>query len=277
MKVEINKLKRSINIWFWVIIVYATFINIFVIKATPELIALQFALFTLLFRKKHFSNFLKDWFPFIGLFLLFELLRGFADNLSPFFNTTLFWIYRAELSLFPTLPTIYLQHRFLENSWVLIVALLFYTSFFYYSFLVAYILWLKNRLLFLEYIRLFLILSFIGLVFFFLIPTAPPWYTAIELEIEIKRPVYQNVLKLHESTLLYYFLYANPVAALPSMHVAWPMFTSLFIIKKGQHKSRYLLLVIPLMIGFSVILTGEHFLLDVIAGCLLACLVNRLK
>jgi len=59
------------------------------------------------------------------------------------------------------------------------------------------------------------------------------------------------------------------------------MYTTLFLIKEFKKKWLYLLFTMPLMIGFSVVLTGEHFLIDVIAGYLFAILViiflNELK
>ena len=258
------------NFWFWFALLYISIQNLLVFKATPEIIALQFAILILFLRRNQFHKYLKDWLPFIGFFLLYEFLRGFADNYSPFYETTLFWIYRVEKALFPVLPTVYLQAKFMGNALVLNLAYFFYSIFFYYSFLAAFIIWLKNQRDFVDYSRKLIVMSFIGLLFFFLIPTAPPWLVAEKFTVPIERPIYQNMTLYRHGTLLYHFVKKNPVAALPSLHVAWPMFTSLFLIKKFKQRYSYLLLIIPLAIGFSVVLTGEHFLLDVIAGYLLA-------
>ena len=275
---HINKLKNS-KVWLGMVILYMSFMNIFVLKTTPELIVLQFALIILISKKMYFNKFMKDWLPYVGLFFLYEFLRGFADNLSPFYNITLYWIYNIEASIFKTLPTTTLQDLFLENPLVLNLSLLFYTSFFYYSFLVAFILWYKNGELFTRYRNRFLLLSFASLLVFFLIPTAPPWFVAKIQEIAIRRPVYQETILKNFIGLSFwsYFVYGNPVAALPSLHTAWPAFTSLFLIKEFKEKKYYLTLIIPLMIGFSVVLTGEHFLIDIVAGWIFAVLALNIN
>lgn len=269
---SIKKQIHKTNIWLAVILIYVSIINLFVIKSTPEIIAIQFAFLIIVFRKTQFRKFTKQWFPFIALFLVYEFLRGIVDNISPFYEITLLWIFNLEKIIFPKLPTVYLQEIFLDNQVVLNLAIFFYTIFFYYSFLTAFIIWLKKPELFNKYARQLLTISFVGLAIFFFIPTAPPWFVAKYYGAEIGRPIYQDTIlaSFSELSLYNYFIYGNPVAALPSLHVAWPAFTSFFLIKEFKKKKYYLSLIIPIMIGFSIVLTGEHFVLDVIAGFVLA-------
>ena len=270
-----NSFKKLINnnfFWLLVFLFYLSIINLFIIHSTPEVIAIQFAIVIFLFNKRRFNSFKKDWVPFIGLFFLYELIRGFVDDLSPFYSHTLTWAYNFELSIFKKLPTIYLQEILSENIYILNISLLFYTSFFYYSFLIGFLIWLKNKKLFLEYKNKFLLLSYTGMIFFFLIPTAPPWLISQEIKLGIEKLIYHKTVinSIPNSTIFYYFVYGNPVAAFPSLHTAWPAFTSLFLIRNLKKKICYLTLIVPLMISFSVIYTGEHFVIDVIAGWLFA-------
>ena len=276
MKKIVSKLNN--RFWFIVILFYLSFINLVVIKSTPEIIALQFAALVLVFQKKVLRKFAKSWVPFVGFFLLYELLRGYADNLSPFTKTTLYFVHNLEEKIFPIIPTTYLQEKFFFNKFVLNLSLFFYTIFFYYSFLTAFIIWLKKRELFESYSRKFILLSFIGLALFFLIPTAPPWYVSKTTDFNILRLIYEQTIISHFSgvSLYQHFIYGNPVAAFPSLHVAWPAFTSLFLVKHFENKINYVFLIIPVAISFSVVLTGEHYLIDVIAGWLLAGLVTYL-
>jgi len=266
---------KNLFFWFLIIIGYISFINIFVIKTTPEFLLIQFAFITTVFLTSRLKDYAIDWIPFIGFFLLYEFLRGFADDLSPFRTLTLLWIYKLEQAIFGTLPTLSLQQLFGENKLIINISLFFYALFFYYSFLTAFIIWIYNRNLFKEYANKFLLLSITGLVFFFLIPTAPPWLIEKSENLGIRRIIYEgNILDNYVILTLYnYLFHGNEVAALPSLHSAWPMFTSLFIVKKFKNRFRYLLLIIPLMVGFSVVLSGEHFILDVLFGFFLAYLV----
>ncbi len=277
MNKQRKKTHDPLNAWFLVVITYLSIVNLFVLKTSPEIITLQFAMLIIIFKKSRSKQYLKTWLPFIAIFLGYEFLRGIIDDISPFYSNTLYWVYQAENYLFKKLPTIYLQEIFLDNKLVLNISLFFYTTFFYYSFLVGLLIWLKKPSLFKKYSRVFLAMSYISLIFFFLIPTAPPWFVANELGIDIKRSIFNETILDHLSvfSLYEYFIYNNPVAAMPSLHTAWPAFTSLFLIKEFNNKFYYLFLTVPLMIGFSVVLTGEHFLLDVIAGWILVIVILK--
>lgn len=273
-----NKLIKKFNkadisdISLAVVLVYISVLNLFVIHTTPEIIFVQLLFLLFLFKKSRSKNFVKTWMPFIALFVLYEFIRGFVDDYSPFYSHTLYVVYNLENSIFKTLPTTYLQSSFLNNQIVINILLFFYMSFFYYSFFVAFVVWAKTKKLFSLYAKGFLFLSGIGLLSFFLIPTAPPWFVSEELGVKISRLAFENTLLTNYAgvTLYRYFVYGNAVAAMPSLHTAWPAFTSLFLIKHFHKKIFYISLLVPLMISFAVVFMGEHFLLDVFAGWLFA-------
>jgi inositol phosphorylceramide synthase catalytic subunit len=259
------------TIAFGTILLYVSYLNFFVIKATPEIIFLQFIYIAVIYKKVSSRKFFIEWLPFILFFMLYEFVRGFADDLSPFGHSTLFIIYHLELSMFHALPTIYLQKLFLTNGIILNTALFFYSSFFYYSFLTGLLIWLFKPKFFKDYFKRFLLMSFVGVLCYFLFPTAPPWFVEDTFHIGIKRILYENtILGSFSGVSLYrYFVFGNAVAAFPSLHTAWTAFTSMYLIKNLGRK--YIpTIIIPIMVGFSVVLTGEHFLLDVIAGFALA-------
>jgi membrane-associated phospholipid phosphatase len=264
---------------FGIILLYITYLNIFVFRTTPELIFSQFVLLVVIFRKVRIKSFVTQWLPFISLFLLYEFLRGVVDQLSPFYSTTLYWVYYWEKSAFRELPTITLQRLILPESFINNISLLFYTSFFYYSFLGAFIIWLKKPNLFSLYSKQFIILTYICLIFFFLMPSSPPWLSANKFQLPIVRYIYETtaISNLESMTFYSYFVGNNLVAAFPSLHVAWPMFTTLFVIKHFKSKMLLFLLIVPVAIGFSVVLSGEHYIVDIIAGWLIAAAVLYLS
>lgn len=272
---KIGQLIFSPNVGFFLIITYVSFINLFVIKTTPELIFLQFAILVVLFRRFKSKKFLTVWVPFIALFVLYEWLRGYVDNVSPFYETTLYWVYDAESAIFGRLLTSDLQRIFSHGSLITQVSIFFYSMFFYFSFLIAFVVWLKREDKFRAYFFQFLVLTYVSLLVFFLVPTAPPWMVAQERGLEFGRYLAQrNILaSFSYLQLYYYFVYGNPVAALPSLHFAWPFFSVLFLVKNFKNRFLYLLFVVPFMIAFSIVLTGEHYLIDILLSFLLVIAV----
>jgi len=270
---------RSPKFWFVIMLIYISFLNFLALKTTPEAIFLQYFVLIIVFLRFRAHDFIHSWLPFIGLFLLYEFLRGFADDISPFKDITLFWVNNFEITLFGKLPTKILQDAFAQNFVLVNTSLFFYTLFFYYSFFVGFVFWLKAPDKFGEYFKRFLLVSFAGLLLFFFIPTAPPWYVDAIEELGIERLIYNGwIMRQFSSLSLYqYFIYGNAVAALPSLHSAWPMFTSLYLIKTLKTKLRFLFLVIPLMIGFSVVLAAEHYVIDVVVAFLLAYIVFKIN
>jgi len=268
--------KQSVNkhsqIWLIFILFYISFMSLFVLRVSAEIFAIYFFIIVVGFRRALISRFAKHWIPFIGFFFLYEFIRGYVDDISPFYNTTLLWIYKLESLMFKELPTAFLQRIFLENRFIVNFSLFFYASFYYFPFFSAFAIWLNNTKKFEKFALKFLLLSFIGLIFFFLIPTAPPWLVDHNLNLGLERVIYTDTIlkQIAGVSIFYYFVYGNAVAALPSLHTAWPVFTALFLIKEYKSKIFYILLIVPIMISFSVVLSAEHFLLDVVAGWLLA-------
>jgi membrane-associated phospholipid phosphatase len=66
--------------------------------------------------------------------------------------------------------------------------------------------------------------------------------------------------------------FADPVAAVPSLHSAYPMLLALFFWKTAR-RWRWLLAWYPLAMGFTLVYTGEHFVIDVLLGWLYALVV----
>lgn len=273
---NLRKLLKSDGspIFFGLILLYFSYINFFVLRSTPELIFLQFVILILIYKKIRGKEFLKGWLPFIGLFVLFEFLRGWVDDLSPFYDKVLYWGYDLEILIFGRLPTLALQEKLAGNRQLLSVSVFFYTTFFYYSFLIAFLVWLNKPQLYHKYVKGFLILTYIGLLIHFLLPTAPPWMVNQERNLGIQRLIYDKsvISKMGWLSIYKYFVGGNAVAAMPSLHVAWPMFSTFFLIKETRKKIFYLLLSVPLGIAFAIVFTGEHYIVDVLAGWFLAAI-----
>jgi membrane-associated phospholipid phosphatase len=62
----------------------------------------------------------------------------------------------------------------------------------------------------------------------------------------------------------------NPVAAMPSLHAAYPVMLLLFFWGAGRRVRAGLALYAAAM-GFALVYSGEHFVSDILAGWALAC------
>jgi membrane-associated phospholipid phosphatase len=67
---------------------------------------------------------------------------------------------------------------------------------------------------------------------------------------------------------------SNPVAAMPSLHTAFAVLVALMIGARLRSRWRYLLALYPVAMGFTLVYTGEHYVLDLIAGVVYALVVH---
>lgn len=104
----------------------------------------------------------------------------------------------------------------------------------------------------------------IGLVFFALYPVAPPrladpssFFDSLELSKSYKVLQPQGIV--------------NRYAALPSFHVGWNLLAAVAMWNaKGLHRLRPIAVLMPIAMMVSVVLTANHWVVDVFAGALIA-------
>jgi membrane-associated phospholipid phosphatase len=64
---------------------------------------------------------------------------------------------------------------------------------------------------------------------------------------------------------------ANQLAAMPSLHIAWAVWCSLVIWRISERRwLRALAVLYPCLTAFAVLATGNHFVLDIAGGLLVA-------
>ncbi|HEY4695133.1 MAG TPA: phosphatase PAP2 family protein [Candidatus Nanoarchaeia archaeon] len=222
-------------------------------------------------------TFLKDWVPFIALLLAYELLRGFADTAG--FGVHVGDLVSLERSIFGFIPTVELQRLFFnpaQIAWWDIGAVLIDFLHFPLPLLVAFYLWVKDRRAYWKFIIALLALSFAGFTTYLLFPAAPPWWASQKAHlIEVHKVVDYVVAQVGwgwDFSQIYNKLNPNPVAAMPSLHAAYPTlaFLALFSFRK---KIGLLFLPYPFLVWLSVVYLGEHYVIDVIAGIIYAVVI----
>jgi membrane-associated phospholipid phosphatase len=116
----------------------------------------------------------------------------------------------------------------------------------------------------------------IGAVFYWAIPTAPPWYAALHGRMvqEAAPPVRRMMIEYGEQFWgdrwpgLYDVLGGNPLAAMPSLHFATSLMGAHLLAEEGPIAGAvgwgY-----TALLGLALVYLGEHYLVDLIAGAAL--------
>jgi membrane-associated phospholipid phosphatase len=109
----------------------------------------------------------------------------------------------------------------------------------------------------------FLAMNFIAVLVFALLPTAPPRmiFTSGVADINFLHGIRQHIL---ENGLL-----ANPFAAMPSLHFGYALFIgiTLYTLAHGRW-TRYFGFVYTFVVLLAIVATGNHFIIDAVAGAL---------
>ena len=134
-----------------------------------------------------------------------------------------------------------------------------------------------RRGVFARYRNAFLISGAIGLVFFVMLPMAPPRFL----------PGVGFIDTITQYDKVYHALqhpsFVNEYAAMPSLHLGWNLLVGLAVFETTRAwYTRAFGLLLPVPMLASIIFTGNHFILDAVAGVLvalaalwLATLLNR--
>ena len=166
-----------------------------------------------------FVAFLRDWVPFVALFLGYEALRGVAPKLG--IKPQVASMVHAEKAVFfGGVPSEVLQRHVGGVHALAVAATVVYFCHFIFPIAAGMVLWLTSRVQFLRFTAALLAMSFAAFVVFLLLPTAPPWYAN-------RRPaagVHDLVNGALPSAVSPYYRWLNPnaVAAWPSLHSAYP-------------------------------------------------------
>jgi membrane-associated phospholipid phosphatase len=233
---------------------------------------------------RRLARVLLDWLPFTLVLTVYDLSRGVANAVNlPLHERD---IASAEGRLFGgQIPTVWLQNHFYTPAtvhWYDAAATLVYTTHFLATPVLAAVLWLRNRAIWVGYITRVIALAFSGLVTYVLFPEAPPWLAARDGVLDpVARLSARGWIWLHAGHVQQVLDNAqrdgsNPVAAMPSLHVAFATLVALCIAGQLTGRWRYLLALYPAAMGLVLVYTGEHYVLDLVAGVAYALIVHAL-
>jgi hypothetical protein len=217
-----------------------------------------------------------DWLPFALVLAAYDILRGQADGLlfSAWYRPQL----EADAFLFGgTVPTAWLQDRLWNGAadarWYDYATWAVYVSYFLATYVVAAALWLFARPRFRPYAATVALLAMMGFVTFALFPAAPPWLASdVGLLPDTTRIIGPVTGEIPFLSLSFEGLYdrgseyANPVAAVPSLHAAYTLLVSLALWRPSPRWAKPLLAAYPPAMAFALVYAAEHYVVDVLVG-----------
>ncbi|WP_433529002.1 phosphatase PAP2 family protein [Micromonospora sp. CA-263727] len=221
-------------------------------------------------------RFARDWVPVVLLLVAYNLSRGFAyhDGTVPH----AYELILADRLMFGwamdgQVPTVWLQQHLYqpEVRWWDVLASWVYFSHFVAALAAATVLWMRERSRWAAFMRRWFFLCATGLITYFLYPAAPPWWAAQNGLLEEVARISTRGWKafgMHGAGNLLNAgqLASNPVAAMPSLHTAFALFVVLFFLRSVRRRWWPLLLAYPLAMTFTLVYSGEHYVIDVLVG-----------
>ncbi|WP_216910516.1 phosphatase PAP2 family protein [Nocardia noduli] len=214
-----------------------------------------------------------DWLPLVAVLLVYDFTRDLADTVG--MPLRMHELVTVERWFFDgALPTVWLQQHLAEDGqpwWTPIIGIV-YTTHFIVPWAVAAIFYLYSRPMWARYMRRILVLSYLALVTYILVPAAPPWYASREgaIDEEVQRiSGFGLGMVSPDVSAKWLEEQGNYVAALPSLHTAfavlvtvtlWPLVRRWWL--------RVPLALFPFAMAFTLVYGGEHYVIDVLLGYL---------
>jgi hypothetical protein len=217
---------------------------------------------------------LMDWLPVLVIAAGYDTVRAQAPEL----------LTRAvvkpqlrfdEIAFGGTAPTVSLQRalgvRAGHVHWWDYLAWLFYLSHFVVTLSVAAVLYFRDRPRFRRLAAVVLTVSVAGFVTYFIVPAVPPWLAsrqgALAHTTRVVHDVWAHlglpgVAKVFNGDAQL----ANPVAALPSLHAAWPLLVLLVLWPAVGRRGRAALVAYNLVLCTVLVYGAEHYVSDILLG-----------
>jgi membrane-associated phospholipid phosphatase len=184
---------------------------------------------------------------------------------------------QVDRAVFGAVPTVWLQQRLVDGSahWYDAAAALVYVTHFVSIPLVTGVVWFCMRDRFAAWVAAVLVFTTVGVGVYVVYPAAPPWLASSRGELgEVTRISSPGWEYLHLDVVGRLIVSgqegSNPVAAMPSLHAGSAMLVALVVWPFVKSLWRAALLVYVMLMAVALVYTGEHYVVDVVAGWMTA-------
>ena len=222
-----------------------------------------------------------EWLPFFALLVAYDFLRG-AVSVPPSLAHVAPQIAADKFLFGGAVPTVWLQDHLWRPGhfhWYDYAVWLVYMTHFFAVWIVAAVLWRASRPRFRRYVLVTVGLTLAAFLTYWLYPAQPPWLATDDGLIGATTRIVPQVwadIGIHTDKSLYENGdLVNTVAAMPSLHAAYPFMLMLFFWAKGT-RTRIVLGAYTLAMAFTLVYSGEHFVTDILAGWAMAAAVVAL-
>jgi membrane-associated phospholipid phosphatase len=220
---------------------------------------------------------LKDWFFFLSFLYLFDSLRGTIYILTCKLNLPVYTLYviKSEKFLFGNIPSLFLQNALLKTSsygefgWLERFLTVIHGTHFLAFLFIGLIIWLHHSNYFRAYKSSFYWVTAIGVSGYFAVPTVPPWLASWLFHFIPELTQFNIILYNMTNPDITSGFNTNVIAAMPSLHAAFPALCSLILWRLYRWKAS-LFYFYTLLVFFTIVYTGDHYVVDIIAGVILA-------
>lgn len=273
---DVNKTRRDRPFVFWLrVAVLGAIATFFIVQRnfwTPDtLFVLLLVIFLVL---GHARVFIVRFAPFLLLLLTYDSFRAIADDLNTYVN---FWpMISFDMNVFGgQLPTAVLQDWWWHGTvqWYDFYFYFLYTLHFVMPVALAVLIWKLMPKMYWEFVTALVGLSFMAFITYVVFPAAPPWMASdlgyIEPIHRISSDIW-HAMGVTNFSEFYAKLSPNPVAAVPSLHSAYPLLFVLYLWRLFSFKKTWWLLIYPVSIWIGVVYLGEHYVVDALLGALYA-------
>ncbi len=185
----------------------------------------------------------------------------------------------ADRALLGAVPSVWLQDRLVDGSahWYDGVAALVYGTHFISIPVVTGLVWFRLRDRFAAWLAAVMTFTAVGIAGYVVYPAAPPWLASDHGAIGAVDRISNRGWGWLHLDLVGRLTDAgqegsNPVAAMPSLHAGAALLVTLFLWPALTRTWRTVLAAYVVAMAVVLVYTGEHYLVDVVAGWLVAVL-----
>jgi membrane-associated phospholipid phosphatase len=268
---------RSLNRFTTVLLVgYLAFIVLFMVlrraALSPDVFFVFVSVIAVMLGRGR--AFIRDWAPFLLIFLAWEAMRGIAYQFGADVQSDGVIAVERFIS-FGAVPPEVLQQWLYEPGRIgplEITMAAVYTAHFVLPLTVAFLLWVKHRATYYTYVVALMLMSFAQFFTAILMPVAPPRFAGLHGESLPVVDIGSEVAVRTGMTIVswaYQNINANPVAAFPSLHAAYPILAFLFLRERWPRWS-WLMLAYASVVWFAIMYLGHHYLVDALGGLVYA-------
>lgn len=233
--------------------------------------------------------FLRDWIPFVFLVFGYEFLRGVAGEIvtggervgtrarDELPNVHLESLIRFDLALFGGHEPVSTIQGWLytanDPQWWDFMAIVIYAFHFALPLLFAFLLWITGKDRFWQFTLALCLMCYSAFLAFLLFPAAPPWLANTWGVVSgigwpagsVTARITYAPIRQFDTLTIWQDVSPHPVAAMPSLHAAFPWLVLLFAVKFFGWKG---LVVVPynMALWFTVVYLANHWVVDILAG-----------